>query len=163
VRIESVETSCRCTTATFAKTQFAPGEEGDMDVTINLVGRTEGQEKTITVSSSDSRLPTVLTLKVNISAPWAVSPQLLSWTRGDRPLEKDAAISLDAARRVSVRIASSDKTRVIARLRASGDASGQVLIVTPVLTDRQFVTPIELEFDSPVTGRQSLLVYAQVR
>jgi Protein of unknown function (DUF1573) len=52
VKIESVDTSCGCTTAALSKTDYSPGESGEITATFKFEGRTGRQEKAIMVATS---------------------------------------------------------------------------------------------------------------
>src|ERR1700758_5610165 len=70
LKIGSVKTSCGCTTAALTKTEYAPGESGEIEAKFVFAGSTGRQEKAITVSTSDTpQQPTILRLVVNIEEP----------------------------------------------------------------------------------------------
>ena len=54
IKIENVRTSCGCTTAQLKKTDYAPGESGEIEVKFTFSGRTGKQEKAITVDTNNS-------------------------------------------------------------------------------------------------------------
>jgi Protein of unknown function (DUF1573) len=67
VRIDEVQTSCGCTTATLAKKEYAPGESGKIEAKFDFAGRIGHQEKWILVTTdSTPEQPIVLRLVVNI-------------------------------------------------------------------------------------------------
>lgn len=55
VTIDSVKTSCGCTTAKLAKRTYSPGETGTIQATFDFGPRTGKQVKTITVKTDESR------------------------------------------------------------------------------------------------------------
>src|SRR6516165_11703217 len=80
VKIENVKTSCGCTTAGLKKTDYAPGESGEIEAKFTFGGRIGKQEKAIVVTTSQPRdKPTVLRLLVDIKDPVQIQPQLVLW------------------------------------------------------------------------------------
>jgi len=57
LKISEVKTSCGCTAAPIDKNVLQPGEEGTIDVTLDVISRTGPVEKTITVASTDKDNP----------------------------------------------------------------------------------------------------------
>ncbi|MBV9130609.1 MAG: DUF1573 domain-containing protein, partial [Verrucomicrobia bacterium] len=51
VKIQNVRTSCGCTTAALNKSDYAPGESGEIEAKFTFSGRTGRQEKSIIVST----------------------------------------------------------------------------------------------------------------
>jgi hypothetical protein len=67
IKIQSVLTSCGCTTAALSKTDYAPGESGEIAANFVFGGHTGRQTKSIMVSTSAAPgQPTVLKLHVYI-------------------------------------------------------------------------------------------------
>ena|SRR2546428_7279571 len=60
--ISNVRASCGCTTPNWAKDPIAPGQEGNIDVKFNSVGRVGMQEKLITVTANTNPAQTELHL-----------------------------------------------------------------------------------------------------
>src|ERR1700680_1282953 len=53
-KIDGVKTSCGCTAAALTKTDYAPGESGEIAATFNFGGRIGAQEKAILVTVADA-------------------------------------------------------------------------------------------------------------
>ena len=64
--IESVRTSCGCTTAALAKRDLAPSESVSVDAVVNTTGFRGTVTRTITVSSNDPAHPTT-TLRIDVT------------------------------------------------------------------------------------------------
>lgn len=87
VTIESIQSSCGCTTAALDKKTYAPGESGSITATFSFGDRVGQQIKRITVRTDDPRRPQqVLVLRVEIPQPVRLEPRALMW-RGDEPRE----------------------------------------------------------------------------
>src|SRR5215471_10076974 len=67
MKIENVQTSCGCTTAALKKTDYAPGESGEIEAKFTFGGRVGKQEKAIAVTTSQAKEnPIILRLVVDI-------------------------------------------------------------------------------------------------
>ena len=76
VKIQDIKVSCGCTTAVLSKTEFAPGESGEIEAKFTFGGRTGKQQKAIAVTTSDSpQQPTILRLVVNIEETVKIHPR----------------------------------------------------------------------------------------
>ena len=95
LKIENVKTSCGCTTAALTKTEYAPGESGEIEAKFVFSGRTGRQEKAITVSTSAApQQPTILRLVVNIEEPVKIQPEVVLWRVGDQPEPKTIHVAV---------------------------------------------------------------------
>src|SRR6202022_5090605 len=66
IKIQNVRTSCGCTTAALNKTDYAPGESGEIEAKFAFSGRTGRQEKAIMVTTpARPAPPTLLNLHGN--------------------------------------------------------------------------------------------------
>ena len=112
VQILTTKTSCGCTVATLEKEVYAPGEMGVLKAKFTFEGRTGVQKKNILVYTNDPKVPEVmLTLNVDIPPFISVEPQLLFWTRGEKPLAKSAIVMVLAKDPVLItKVESSDPT-----------------------------------------------------
>jgi hypothetical protein len=97
LEIRSVRTSCGCTTAADYAKQIAPGAKGRIPVILRTSGFTGPLHKTITVTSTAAREPTVvLQLKGEAWVPVSISPSYLYFpqvTGGHPPSPKTARIT----------------------------------------------------------------------
>ena len=85
VTIDSVRTSCGCTTATLTKKEYLPGESGEIEAHFDIGGRVGHQEKSILVTTSDApQKPDVLHLIVNIPESVKITPEMVLWRVGER-------------------------------------------------------------------------------
>src|SRR5215472_750743 len=95
VKIEEVKTSCGCTTAALKKTDYAPGESGEIDAKFTFGGRTGRQEKVIIVSTSQAKeKPIFLRLVVDIEDQIRIQPELVFWRVGEQPEPKKIQITV---------------------------------------------------------------------
>ena len=105
VKIENVKTYCGCTTAGLKKTDYAPGESGEIEAKFTFGGRIGRQEKAIQVSTSQSNeKPIILRLVVDIEDQIHIQPELVFWRVGEQPDPKKIEVTI--ADNASVKILS---------------------------------------------------------
>ena len=86
IHINSVRTSCGCTTAALKKNDVEPGEKGEIVATLKTGDRVGLQTKTVTVETDDTKTPqTVLTLKANVTQLLELQPTFLTWQADEKP------------------------------------------------------------------------------
>lgn len=89
--IHQVKASCGCTAAKLEKDKLAPGEQTNINVTLDLRSRKGLQKKTISVMSNDPQTPTLtLILKGEAVPVVAVEPEILNFgtITDDAPVTK---------------------------------------------------------------------------
>src|SRR6202040_3507289 len=80
IKIQNVQTSCGSTTAHLNKTDYAPGESGEIETKFTFAGRTGKQEKEITVATTENPAqPTILKLHVYIEDMVKIEPEIVLW------------------------------------------------------------------------------------
>jgi hypothetical protein len=83
VAIDSVRATCDCLTASVAKRQYAPGEAGAVAVVFHTKNLSGYQRRTVEVREQGAKAPTVLTLAVHLAESVKVSPDSLTWKKGE--------------------------------------------------------------------------------
>src|SRR5689334_5923413 len=95
VTIDAVRTSCGCTTATLAKTEYLPGESGEIEAHFDVGSREGHQEKTILVTTREApQSPSTLQLIVDIPESVKVEPQMVYWRVGEAPEPKTIEVTV---------------------------------------------------------------------
>src|ERR1700675_3017374 len=95
IKIQNVRTSCGCTTAALSKTDYAPGESGEIEAKFTFSGRTGRQEKAITVdTTANPQQPTILKLHVYIQEIIKIEPEFVHWRVGELPDPKSIHIAI---------------------------------------------------------------------
>ena len=163
VKIENVKTSCGCTTAGLKKTEYAPGESGEIEAKFDFGGRTGKQEKGIAVSISDEPLPTILRLLVDIEEPVKLQPQFVIWKVGDKPNAQ--IIRLTVADDVPAKVLSveSDNPMIKAELTPSQNGKSYEVQVTPSDTVRPAAATLIIRTDYPADNPQVRYAYARIK
>jgi|GEM_PF-2592478 len=88
--------SCGCVSTQIDKLDYAPGESGELKVTLDLEATEEAkvQDRSIVVMTSDApKIPTTLRFIVNVPVAVEASVESLSWKVGDKPETKDVLVS----------------------------------------------------------------------
>jgi len=163
VKIENVKTSCGCTTAGLKKTEYSPGESGEIEARFDFGGRTGKQEKGIAVSIAGEPLPTILRLVVDIEEPLKMQPQFVIWKIGDKP--KAQIIRLTVADDVPAKVLSveSDNPMIKAELTPSENGKSYEVQITPSDTVRPASATLIIRTDYPADNPEVRYAYARIR
>lgn len=66
--IENAQGSCGCTVPEYPKEPVAPGASGEIKVKFNSAGKSNAQQKTVTLTANTEPIQTVLTIKAFVEA-----------------------------------------------------------------------------------------------
>jgi hypothetical protein len=164
VAISSIKSSCDCTTAALVKTDYAPGEAGEIVATFNFGNRSGPQEKTIRVQTGSGEADThTLTLKVNIPVPVGIAPALLFWKTGEERVQKTITITVPADSPVKVLGVESSIAAVVAELAPSGKPHEFSLKVTPPDDGKPLMATLTLKTESAIPLARPFCAYVVVR
>lgn len=95
ITIASVKSSCGCTVPQLEKTEYAPGESGEITAQFQFGNRTGPQRKVITVTiQGEPRRTVQLVLQVDIPVLLKATPRLLLWRVGEDLAPKQAEIAV---------------------------------------------------------------------
>jgi hypothetical protein len=96
VTIDSVQSSCGCTTVELAKTKYAPGQKGEIRAVFTFGDRVGEQHKTVTVVESEGEKPATVLLEMFVVIPETVTlePRVQTWTKGGPCEEKSLVIRI---------------------------------------------------------------------
>ena len=96
VTIDSVHSSCGCTTTELAKTEYKPGESGSIKAIFTFGDRVGAQHKTITVIESEGDKPTTVLLELFVDIPETVGiePRVQFWKQNDAPAARPIVIRI---------------------------------------------------------------------
>ena len=162
VTIESLKSSCGCTTAALDKKVYAPGEKGEVRARFDIGQRRGLQTKTISVKIRDEPTPTILTLAVAIAEPLKLKPALVVWEKGEA--NKAKSMTLDALPGQPIRAVKVTSTdpRMRATVETVKDGESYAINIAPESTETAgFAT---LTIDAELAGStQTLRAYAQVK
>jgi hypothetical protein len=164
IKIQSVLTSCGCTTAALAKNEYAPGESGEIDTRYAFFGHTGKQDKKKMVSTSAAPgEPVILKLHVNIQERVSVAPQLVLWRVGEQPGPKAMRIVIGGDTPVKVLSVTSDNPAIKVSLREVKPGKEYEAQVTPETAAQQAGATLIIRTDYPPDNPQTKYAYARVK
>jgi len=164
VKIQNVRTSCGCTTAALNKTDYAPGESGEIEAKFTFSGRTGRQEKSIIVTTTARpEQPTMLRLHVYIQETVKIEPQFVLWQLGEEPAPKviHIAVAQDAAAKiVSV---TSDNPALKVKLTELKPGKVYEVQITPDSATKPAAATLMIRTDYPPDNPETRYAYARVK
>ena len=164
LKIQNVKTSCGCTTAALAKTEYAPGESGEIEAKFIFAGRTGKQEKAITVTTSAApQDPTILRLLVNIEEPVNIQPEVVLWRVGEQPEPKTIHIAVADDSPAKIQSVVSDNPVVTVKLTEVKPGKEYEILVTPTDLSKPTAATFTIRTDYPREDPQSKYAYARIK
>jgi uncharacterized protein DUF1573 len=164
VRIVGVSTSCDCTMAVLTKTEYAPGESGEIEVKFSFGGRTGRQVNTSTVTASAApQKPTILRLRVNIEELVRIEPQLVFWRVGEQPDPKTIHIATANGASVKVLRVRSDNPAFKVNLIELKPGKEYEIRVTPSKVTQPTGAILVIQTDYPPERPQIRYAYARIK
>ena len=162
VTIESLKSSCGCTTAALDKKVYAPGEKGEVRARFDIGQRRGLQTKTIAVKIQNDPTPTILTLAVAIAEPVKLKPALVVWEKGEANKAKSMALAALPGQPIrAVKVTSSDP-RMRATVETIKEGENYAINIVPENTDAAGFATITI--DAEIAGTmQTLRGYAQIK
>jgi Protein of unknown function (DUF1573) len=164
IKIQSVLTSCGCTTATLTKKEYAPEESGEIVAQYTFFGHTGRQDKSIMVSTSAAPgQPTVLKLHVYIQEPISIEPQLVLWRVGEQPGPKAIRIAVAGDRAVKILSVISDNPVIKVKLTEVKPGREYEAQVTPDSATQRASATLIIRTDYPPDNPQTRYAYVRVK
>jgi len=164
IKIQSVLTSCGCTTAALAKNEYAPGESGEIDAKFTFSGHTGSQYKRIMVSTSAAPgQPTTLKLNVYIQERVSVAPQVVLWRVGEQPSPKAIQIAIGGDTAVKILSVTSDNPAIKVKLREVNPGKEYEAQVTPDSAAQRASATLIIRTDYPPDNPQTRYAYARIK
>ncbi|HTQ29885.1 MAG TPA: DUF1573 domain-containing protein [Opitutaceae bacterium] len=163
VKITGVQTSCGCTTATLAKTTYAPGESGEVKAQMDLRERIGWQERTVTITTDDApAAPTVLTLRVNIPQVIEIAPRMVVWSHDGQREPREVTITAGTDVAITLRDVVYSPQFTVQQIT---DVPGRRyrLRITPRSTDSHYRDEILVQYEAVLGQPQEMIVYAIVQ
>jgi len=148
VHIAMVKSSCDCTVPSLAKQDFAPGEEGEVEVIFTFHKRSGTQEKYLQVISNAPGHPAiVLTLRVTIPMVLDLDPMFAEWRRGDPPAPHAIDVTILLPDPVHVTLGKVDRTHFACTLETLVPGRHDRITITPASTAVEATVAIPVETD----------------
>jgi hypothetical protein len=164
IKIQNVRTSCGCTTAALSKTDYAPGESGEIVTKFTFSGRTGKQEKAIMVdTNSNPEQPTILKLHVYIQEAVKIEPEIVLWRVGEQP--KTKAIHIAIAEDTSAKIVSVTSDNPVLKVKLTEVKPGKEYDaeITPDSVGRPASATVMIETDYPPDNPETKYAYARIK
>ena len=163
VVIDSVRSSCGCTTVGLEKKEYAPGEKGRITVVFNLGQRRGLQAKGIQVKVRGESESAILTMIVRIPEVLKIDPPLVVWTVNEPLTAKSIRLTLASGTGVRLGKVTSNAPAIDAALQTVKEGSEDRLVVKPAGLDKPVFAVLSIEMLLPAKVRQTFQAYAQVR
>src|ERR1700732_4935701 len=164
IKIQNVQTSCGCTTAQLNKTDYAPGESGEIATKFAFAGRTGRQEKAITVATAENPAqPTILKLHVYIEDMVKIEPEIVLWRVGEQPDSKSIRIVIandSSAKIVSV---TSDNPALKVRLTETKPGKEYEAQITPESAAQPAAATLMIRTDYHPDNPETKSAYARIK
>jgi len=160
VKIQSVQTSCGCTTAQMPKKEYQPNESGTLKVVFSPEGRKGLQKKSIVVRTDASQTPDVLTLKVQIPDICKIDKERLTWPLNS-PREALFVELTPESGPLEVRSVRSLSPDFVATLEPKSDAGSYRIKVIPQSTEKAVRSKLAIEIAEP--EKRSLYLILEVQ
>jgi len=161
VVIDSVKSSCGCTTTALDKNTYQPGEKGHITAIFTMGRRRGDQVKGINVVVRGEAELTTLTMVTHVPEPIKIDPPFVFWRSGDAPAPKTIQIKFPAGTH-GARVSSSD-SKILAVLETISEGTEYRITVTPEGTDRQTMAVLNIQAVSPANEPEVFKAYAQVK
>jgi Protein of unknown function (DUF1573) len=151
VKVGNVQTSCGCTVASLKKTDYAPGESGEIEAKFTFGGRVGRQEKAILVNTSETKdKPIVLRLVVDIEDQISIQPESVFWRVGEQPDPK----------KIEVTIADNAPVKILSEVKPGKEYEIQI---TPTDVSRQAGATLLIHTNYPQQNPQTRYAYARIK
>lgn len=122
VRITNIEPSCGCLEAMSPKSEYQPGESGELNATMK-VGAIEGEAlKPITITTNDPKKQSIqLDCVVNVPKIYEFTPITTSWEMGEEPTTKI----------LTLKVLSKDPINVLKYASTRENMQAEMVVVKP--------------------------------
>ena len=162
--IVDIHPSCGCTTATLAKKEYAPGESGEIEATLNFAGHLGHQEKWIYVTTNVSGAePALLSLGVDIPPEVTIQPEFVMWRIGDPVEPKTMRVVIPDGFPTKIVAAQADNPAMQVQLQEVQAGKEWEVKVTPTSTREPVKAVVIIQSDYPAGHPASYSAYARVQ
>ena len=164
VKIQNVRTSCGCTTAALSKTDYAPGESGEIEAKFTFSGRTGRQEKAIMVDTTATpQQPTILKLHVYIEEIVKIEPEFVHWRVGELPDPKSIHIAIADDASAKIVSVTSDNPALKVKLTEVKPGKEYDAQITPDSMAQPAAATLVILTDYPPDNPETKYAYARIK
>lgn len=162
VSVKEVKHSCRCVSTSIKMKEYAPGEAGELVMTIDREGRTGNQTESARVTTSDGRV-SILTFKIQTAQFLRIKPGFVVWKRGESGIAKDFEVEVTddkaAVKELNVTTANPDFVSSVTPVEAGKRFR---IRITPKNADAPVVVTFTIQADYPKEKPGTIFAYGKV-
>ena len=163
VVIDSVRSSCGCTTTGLGKKTYEAGEKGQVTALFTIGQRRGLQVKGIQVKIHGESEPTILTMITRIPELIKIEPQFVSWTMGDPITPKTIKLIVPSDSRLRLGKVTSSEASITATLETVKEGSEYRLVIGPGALDKPKLAVLTIDTVLPSNAHKAFQAYAQVK
>ncbi|MHA3772829.1 DUF1573 domain-containing protein [Verrucomicrobiota bacterium sgz303538] len=163
VKILSARSNCGCTTAMMKKTEYAPGENGEVVAKFTVGARMGLQRKPITVQTDDEKERTVaLYLVADIPSVLTMPKSFLLWKEGEANDTRSLTVNTGSAYPVKELLVQPDSKHLQVEVHRVSPTEFRI-DVTPNAATARLVSTLQLEAVLDGDMRKRAHAYVSVR
>jgi hypothetical protein len=163
ISITQTKCACSCASAHVSKMTLAAGASAELNVVLRFQGERREAETHVVITTDDG-VDTVLTARLQATAPFSVTPSLVSWTPGSARTGREMIVEpADGAPDIAdLRVISSNPQFQIAAVPVTGTRRWKVRVKPPD-TETTSVGILTFETKTGTTAVQRAYAYAKVQ
>ena len=162
VTIDSVKSSCGCTTASLDKKNYLPGEKGQITAVFTPTSSRKGtQVKAIKVTVKGEPDPAYLTLVARVGEAVEFNPPLVFWRVAEAPKPKTIRVKVPAGTRLTG--VTSSHPRMTVKLELVKEGAEYLVTVVPMGTNERLTSVLKLQGVTVANEPKEYQAYAQVK
>jgi hypothetical protein len=164
IKMVSLETSCRCTSAEMPKRSYLPGESGVLTAVFSVDGLTGFQEKTLTVKTDEPNSdPVRLALRLTIKTYMTIQPSLVYWSGSGLRSEATITCTKGNTQAINVLRAHCDQVNIMTQVETIEAGRKYVVHVRPSPSAGPESGFIRLYADVEGVGERQFMAYATIK
>ena len=166
VTIVKMTTSCGCTTADLGKKTYAPGESGQVAVTVATGGHAGKQERFVTIATDEpppDDSPARLSVRLDVREYVSIEPRMLVWSPGEAGDEKVIACTAGTARSLTIEKLEAVHSDFVTRIETVEPGRRYLIHLKPVSSGKETVAVLKLVTDVGGVGQRIFSVFATVK
>lgn len=152
--LSDVVITCGCMNAKPTKSSYAPGEEGELVIMIDLRNREGELRKMVQVRTSDGE-ESVLAVVVDIPRAYVVSTPLVRWGKGDAATEKTVHLTNPNTMPIALQSITSSNEAMPAELKTIREGFEYKVVIHRKTTDPNVRSVIRISAEPPPGEKES--------
>jgi len=149
ITITGLDSSCSCLEASMDKATYQPGEKGVGKAIFKVSTFTGRQEKTLKISTDDSKEPEqTLSTVIDIPVIVDIQPKTLQWVIGEAAVTKSVLVKMTGPDPIHIKSISSTRDNVTYNLEEVKPGREYRINVQPKTTENVTIGALRFETDS---------------